>query len=241
MTSNTPALSREASSSLSQQKWWYKPLIWGSFLVLLYLLREFFLIGFLTFLFCFIIRSAVGALTRRISPGQENQRLDSLLTLAIFISICLTCYGLGRFFVPSVIREGKSLATQIKNLSAAEVQNALIANTVGSWEFKQRFGESTDPRYQKALSEFQAAGRNGEGLYQEFPKLHARLEAEFEANYEQAQIQHLQLSGAQGQTADARFEQWFLAIKAPQLYGEKNDYYLSRWRADFLRRTRRTS
>ena len=122
MTSDSPVRSHEPSPSLAQQTWWHKPLIWGTFLVLLYLLREFFLIGFLTFLFCFIVRSAVGALMRRISPGQENHRLDSLLTLTVFLGICLAFYGLGRFFVPPMIRQGKSLATQIKNLSAVEIQ-----------------------------------------------------------------------------------------------------------------------
>ncbi len=232
MTSDTPARSHEPSPSLAQQTWWHKPLIWATFVALLYLLREFFLIGFLTFLFCFIVRSAVGALMRRISPGQENHRLDSLLTLTVFLGICLAFYGLGRFFVPPMIRQGKSLATQIKNLSAADVQNALLANTVGSWKFKQQFGLPTDPRYQKAFSEFQAAGRNGEGLYQEFPKLHSRLEAEFEADYEQANVQHLQIGGLQGTTASGRLEQWFLEVKAPQLYNDKSDYYLSRWEAE---------
>ena len=170
MTSDTPARSHEPSPSLAQETWWHKPLIWATFVGLVYLLREFFLIGFLTFLFCFIVRSAVGALMRRFSPRQENHRLDSLLTLTVFLGICLAFYGLGRFFVPPMIRQGKSLATQIKNLSAVEIQNALLANTVGSWKFKQQFGLPTDPRYQKALSEFQAAGRNGEGLFQEFPK-----------------------------------------------------------------------
>ena len=232
MTSDTTARSHEPSPSLAQQTWWHKPLIWATFVAMLYLLREFFLIGFLTFLFCFIVRSAVGALMRRISPGQANHRLDSLLTLTVFLGICLAFYGLGNFFVPPVIRQGKSLATQIKNLSAVEVQNALLANTVGSWKFKQQFGLPTDPRYLKALSEFQAAGRNGEGLYQEFPKLHSRLEAEFEADYEQAKVQHLQISGLQGTRTSGRLEQWFLEIKAPQLYDAKSDYYLSRWEAE---------
>ncbi|MEQ9380078.1 MAG: AI-2E family transporter [Pirellulales bacterium] len=228
---NNPSLTTRYPEP-AQQTWWHKPLIWATFVALLYVLREFFLVGFLTFLFCFIVRSAVGALIRRISPGQKSQRLDSLLTLVVFLGICLTLYGLGRFFVPPVIRQGKSLATQIKNLSAAEVQNMLLANTVGSWKFKQQFGQPTDPRYQRAFSEFQAAGNSGEGLYQQFPALHSRLEAEFEAYYEQVNVQHLQISGLSGTTASGRLEQWFLEIKAPQLYSDKSEYYLSRWEAE---------
>jgi hypothetical protein len=47
MTSNTPTRPREPYPLLAQQTWWHKPLIWGTFVALLYVLREFFLIGFL--------------------------------------------------------------------------------------------------------------------------------------------------------------------------------------------------
>ena len=81
MTSDASSLSTQPPQSLAQQRWWHKPLIWGAFLALLYLLREFFLIGFLTFLFCFIVRSAVRFLMRRVAPDREDQRLDLILTL----------------------------------------------------------------------------------------------------------------------------------------------------------------
>ena len=45
-------------------------------------------------------------------------------------------------------------------------------------------------------------------------------------------MQHLQVSGLQGTQASSRLEQWFLEIKAPQLYNDKSDYYLSRWEAE---------
>jgi predicted PurR-regulated permease PerM len=228
MTGDTASDCVEAPPSLAQLTWWHKPLIWGALLVLLYLLREFFLIGFLTFLFCFIVRSAVGILMRRLSPDRDDHRLDLILTLSFFLGICLLLYGVGRFFVPPLIREGKSLVTQMKDSSAEEVQNTLLAKTIGTWEFDLQFGQPDDPRYQKGLSLFEAAGRDGEGLYQEFPKLHSRLQAEFEANYEQAQVLHLQ---SQGTAASGPFEQWFLEIKAPKLFHDKSDYYISRWQA----------
>ena len=76
MTSHSRSHSAAPSSTLAQQKWWYKPLIWAGFLVLLYLLREFFLIGFLTFLLCFVVRGVVGFLTRRIAPNRKSRWLE---------------------------------------------------------------------------------------------------------------------------------------------------------------------
>jgi predicted PurR-regulated permease PerM len=231
MTSNSSSLSAAPPAPATQPTWWYKPLIWGTFLVLLYVLREFFLIGFLTFLFCFIVRSAVGFLTRLISPAGANRRLDLILTLAVFLSICLALYGLGRYFVPQLIRQGHRLMMQMQHSNAEQVQNALLTSTVGTWRFARQFGTPDDPRYQKGLSQFQAAGRNGEGLYETFPRLHSRLQAEFEASYEEAQVLHLKSHSLQGSAAIGRLEQWFLTIKAPELFHNKSDYYVSDWEA----------
>ena len=232
MTSQPLRPSAEPPNSLAQPQWWYRPLIWAGFLVLLYLLREFFLIGFLTFLFCFIVRSAVGVLIRHLAPGRDDRRLDLLLTLSIFVGLCLGLYGLGRYFVPHLIRQGKSLVTQMQDSSVEEVQNTLLANTVGTWKFDHRFGDPDDPRYQMGLRQFQADGRNGEGLYQEFPKFHSRLQAEFEANYEQAQLLHLKSISLASTSAEGSLEQWFLGVKAPELFDSKSDYYISRWEAE---------
>lgn len=233
MTSNPASLPTNPTLSLAQQTWWHKPLIWGTFLVLLYLLREFFLIGFLTFLFCFIVRSLVGFLKRRLGSNSDDYRTDLILTLLVFFVICGILYGVGRYFVPQLIRQSKSLVAQMKDSSAAQVQNTLLANTVGAWSFERKYGIPDDPRYQRGLSEFEAAGRNGEGLYREFPKLNTRLQAEFESNYEQAQVLHLQSLSQQGNSADGPLKQWFLGVKAPELLQDKRDYYISRWEAEY--------
>ena len=66
MTSDTVNQTTRIPDWQSRPQWWFKPLIWGSLLVLLYLLHDFFLIGFLTFLICFGVRSLVGRVAGRI-------------------------------------------------------------------------------------------------------------------------------------------------------------------------------
>ncbi|MEM9658389.1 MAG: AI-2E family transporter [Planctomycetota bacterium] len=210
--------------------WWRRPLIWAVFLALLYLLREFFLIGFLTFLACFVVRGAVGFLARRLASGGATRRQELMLTLLVFLAICLSLYGLGRYFVPRAMRQGKSLIALIETSSPEAVQNTVLANTVGTWAFKRKFGSPQDEEYTDAFHAFQAAGRDGEGLYQAFPQLNSRLRAEFEAKYEKSQVQYLK---TQGGAAPAEFEQWFLKVKAPELFHQKREYYLSRWQAAY--------
>ncbi|QDV54362.1 AI-2E family transporter [Rosistilla oblonga] len=229
MPSDPSTPTAQSPDSILQQNWWHKPLIWGVFVALIYALREFFLVGFLTFLFCFIVRSLVGAIARRIAPHRpDSHRLDLILTLSIFSCLCLSLYGLGRFFVPPLIHEGKSLVTQMKQTNAVELQNTLLSNTAGTWKFRRQFGPPEDPRYKKGLAQFLAAGRSGAGLYQEFPQLHSRLKAEFEANYEQAQVLQLQ---SQASGASVPFKTWFMEFKAPDIFHAKQDYYVSRWQA----------
>ena len=136
MTSPPPS---QATTHRDQRNWWHKPLIWGGFLVLLYVLREFFLIGFLTYLICFVVRSLVGFLMRRFAPRRESHLLELILTVSIFVSFCLGLYGVGRYFVPQVIRQGKSLIAQLQNMGPEGLQNSVLANTVGTWQFQKRF------------------------------------------------------------------------------------------------------
>ena len=220
--------------SSNWRNWWYKPLIWAVFLVLLYLLREFFLIGFLTFLICFIVRGLVGFLMRRIAPNRESRSMELILTLAIFVAVCLGLYGVGRLVVPLGIREGKSLVAQLQTMGPAGLQNSLLSNTVGTWQFQRQFGTSEDQRYQAEFKKFQESGRSGEGLYQSFPKLNSRLQAEFESSFERAQVLHLESAELQGNHADDQFQQWLMKIRVPNVFEKKSDYYISRWEADFV-------
>ncbi|TWU45075.1 hypothetical protein Q31b_02460 [Novipirellula aureliae] len=226
-------LSSHFSESSSPSPWWYKPLIWAAFLTLLFLLREFFLIGFLTFLLCFVARGLVRMLMQRIASDGSSRGLELAVTLSVFAVICLGMYGIGRYFVPQVIRQGESLLARMQGMSAADIQNSVLSNTVGTWRFRQQFGSPQDQRYQEGHKRFEESGRNGEGLYQTFPQLDSRLRSEFESNYEQAQTLHLKSDGQLGPARSAQFDHWFLTVKAPQLLDQRSDYYRSRWLAGF--------
>ncbi len=225
---------QENNGFFERPNWWRAPLIWAVFLVLLYLLREFFLIGFLTFLTCFIVRGLVGFLMRRIAPHRESRSMELVLTLAIFVAVCLGLFGVSRLVLPYGIREGKSLVAQLQAMGPAGLQNSLLSNTVGTWQFKRQFGTPTNQRYQAEFKKFQESGRSGEGLYQSFPKLFSNLQAEFESSFERAQVLHLESSELQGNLAHEQFEQWLKKIRVPNVFEQKSDYYISQWEASFV-------
>ena len=76
---------------------WFRPLVWAGFLALIYLLRDFFLIGFLTFLICFVVHGLVAFLARRISPRRESHLLELGLIVLVFSGVCAAFYGVGRY------------------------------------------------------------------------------------------------------------------------------------------------
>jgi predicted PurR-regulated permease PerM len=119
-------------------------------------------------------------------------------------------------------------------MGPAGLQNSLLSNTVGTWQFKRQFGTPTNQRYQAEFKKFQESGRSGEGLYQSFPKLFSNLQAEFESSFERAQVLHLESSELQGNLAHEQFEQWLKKIRVPNVFEQKSDYYISQWEASFV-------
>ncbi len=230
---SVPNQSAQQSGLVAQPDWWFKPVIWIVLIALIYVLKEFFLIGFLTFLICFLVRGLVRLLKRQMAPNNESHWLDLILTLFVFVAFCATLYAAGRFFVPQVVRQGRSLLAHLQNASIESIQNTLLANTIGNWQFHRQFGSPTDDRYANEFKSFQQSGRSGEGLYKSFPQLYARLQTEFESNFEQVQLQHLQSDSRQGSLAKEQFEQWLLQIRVPRLFEDKSDYYISRWQQEF--------
>src|SRR5262245_29513444 len=75
-------------------------IIWGLFLAVLYLARDFFFTAFMTFLFCYLTLAVVGWGMRRLSPEQERLWLRRLLTVAVFVLVPLALLGVGTLVGP---------------------------------------------------------------------------------------------------------------------------------------------
>ena len=83
-----------------------KLVIWGLFLVVLYLARDFFFTAFMTFLFCYLTLAVVGWAMGRLSPNQERPWLQRLLTVAVFVLVPVILLGVGTLIGPPLWRQG---------------------------------------------------------------------------------------------------------------------------------------
>lgn len=191
--------------------------IWGCFFLLLYLIRDFMFVAFMTFIISYIALHAVDFGLRRLSPARERIWLRRLLTLTVFILGPLLLVVAGIIVLPPLIAQGQRMAGWLIHVSPEAEISRLLEQYVAPAEFRQQYGGPTDPRYKAALEEFRKTGESHVADYLEFPKYESWVEGGFEKEYdanERARIRSALLSEG---TSSKEFETWFLAEKAPEL------------------------
>ncbi len=212
---------------------WQKLLIWGLFLLVVYYLRELFLVAFLTFLTCYIIRSVVATLKNRIAPGRDHPWLDRGLTLATFAGL-LICVGVVFLILgPRFLQQSRLLLAQIEDFNPQDSLNGVLDRTVGVYLLQKKYGKPGDQEYDAEFDKYQQQGRYGEGLYHGFPKLQANLESGFELEYEQTEKERARDELARTGATSDKFDEWFLNVKAPELFAKDREGYLTRWSAEY--------
>lgn len=217
-----------ADRGISIRPPWDSVLIWSGALLVLYILRDIFSTAFLTFLFVYLIRTLVVALARRIRPGEERPGLERWLTLGVFASIATLLWGLGTMLGPQLVLQGRLLTAHVEHLQPQAMLDHLLARTVGAYLFQKQYGGQGDPRYQAALASFTERGRTGEGAFEDFSALRARVREGFRMAYEGAELARIERQ-QKGRAEDGpAFREWFLEVKAPALVAEHRASYLAR-------------
>lgn len=132
---------------------WEKLLIWGLFLAVAYILKDFFFVIFMTFIISFCMRGLVTRITSRLAPGREGGIVHFITTLVCFLLLLGALYGAGRFFIPRLVSQGGALVKKFSNLekSPRATLDDILRDTVGTWLFQQEYGGPDDIRYQTAL------------------------------------------------------------------------------------------
>src|SRR6478736_2806407 len=115
--------------------------IWGVFLGLMYLTRDFFFLIFMTFMFSYIALAAVGGIMKRLSPGRDRHAIRSMVTLAVFMTTLLVMVGLGALIMPRLLAQGQSLAGWMSQVSPETEVAHLLAGYVGPSEFRRQYGD----------------------------------------------------------------------------------------------------
>jgi predicted PurR-regulated permease PerM len=191
--------------------------IWALFFALVYLARDFFFAAFMTFLFCYLTLAVVGRGMKRLSPDRDRPWLRRLLTVAVYLLVPLGLLGIGLLVAPRLIEQGKHLAGWLGQVSPETEVARVLEGYIGPEEFKEKYGNPKDPRYQKALEEFRKSGESHVAAYNDFPKLESWVEGGFSTQFAEAERGRIRARLMHEETSSKDFEQWFLKDKVPQL------------------------
>ncbi|TWU29664.1 AI-2E family transporter [Bythopirellula polymerisocia] len=211
---------------------WQKWLIWALFIFLAYELRDFFFVAFVTFLLCYLVRTVVGTLSERLSPGQPKVWLDRTLTMATFVVMVCLLFGVASWIGPRFVQQCRALIARQQQIDPQAAFQSLLDRTVGSVLMRREYGGNTSERYKTALENYQNEGRHGEGWYAQFPALDSHLKSGFEAQFEQAERERIDRQVRGGTKVGNQFDQWFLRVKAPELFAQRRETYLAQWAAE---------
>lgn len=194
-----------------------KAAIWLLFLAAIYLARDFFFTGFMTFLFSYMTLAVVDRGMRRFSPDRERPWLRSLLTLAVFILVPAATVAVGALVAPRLVAQAQRLAGWASQVSPETEVARLLEEQIGPMEFDRKYHGPSDPRYQADLKAFRADRILHVQAYNDFPNLEAWVEGGFAKQYADAERGRIRSQVAREGTSSAAFEQWFLTERAPLL------------------------
>ena len=225
-------MSNDSITEWLSRKHWQRWLIWALFIFVVYELRDFFFVAFITFLLCYLVRYVVEALSKRFSPGRQRVWLDRTLTLATFAVMAGMLVGAAWWIGPRFVGQSRTLLARQQTFDPQAAFQGMLNRTVGAALMRRTYGGPDDDRYKKALQEYQDGNRHGEGWYAQFPALVAHLKSGFEAQYEQQERDRIDRQARSGTAVGNQFDQWFLRVKAPELFAQRRDTYLAQWAAE---------
>jgi predicted PurR-regulated permease PerM len=163
---------------------WEKITIWAIFLLLIYLLRDFFDVLFLTFIISYIAHNLVTWACERMGIGDKpSHPLRYLNTVLVFLVFLGLLTGAGWLVLPKVFEQGKRLGEQAQDLIPAASRplasedraDAVLRDTLG----EKAYGDFRDtPGYYPLRAELTQVFRRlpgHEGAARDFKKEEAIL------------------------------------------------------------------
>jgi predicted PurR-regulated permease PerM len=191
--------------------------IWTILFTFLYLARDFFFTGFMTFLFSYLALALVNLAMKRLSPDRERPALRRLLTLAVFVLVPLAVVGVGILVGPRLLRQVQHLAGWLSQANPETEVARLLESYVGPAEFKRKYPDPQDPGYQKDLAEFRESKVAHVKEYNDFPNLEAWVEGGFSKQYADTERGRIRTRLIAEGVSSKDFEEWFLKEKLPEL------------------------
>lgn len=153
----------ESVTGVVSRKQWQHWLVWALFALVVYQLRGFFFVAFITFLLCYLVRTIVEAISKRFSPADRHRvRLDQLLTLATFLVMSGILVGTALWIGPRFVQQSRALLARQQSFDPQAAFQSMLNRSVGPLLMRSKMGASDDDRYQSALQVYQENSQHGE-------------------------------------------------------------------------------
>jgi len=216
----TASSAKPTAADLAWNRLLRKLAIWGGFLLVMYIARDFFFAAFMTFLICYYTLALVGWGMALLSPDRERPWLRRLMTISIFVLVPVVLLGFGILVSPHVVAQGQRLSGWLRYASPETEASRLLEDFMGRSMFISEFGRPGSPSYQQGLEDFYKRGERHSLEYNRFPSLEAWVEGSIFRPFidnEREDIRSSMLSEGTGSQALAA---WFTTNRAPELISE---------------------
>ena len=145
--------------------------IWGAFLGIVYLARDFFFVAFMTFMISYLALSLVQWGMAWLGPRWDRPGVRRLMTIGVFVFIPLVLLGIGAIVIPQLVAQGQKLAGWLSQASPETEASRLLEGYVGPSEFRREYGNPDDPRYPVGPRGIPPDGQGPRGRVPRLPKI----------------------------------------------------------------------
>lgn len=211
---------------------WEKLLIWAFFLFVVYHLRHFFFIIFLTFILSYTMRGVVLQVAGLFGAGRERVWLQRILTVVCFALMIFGLYQIGNYFGPRLFEQGRQLVVRIDPQADFDtLPTKILGPVLFKRHFEGRESEAYQTEFQKTLDD--SSPHHVE--LEEFQEAADRLEGEFQLkNANRLWAAYERERGPNGIQRD--FELWLRTDVVPELLLEDTaGVYRQAWEVNYRR------
>jgi predicted PurR-regulated permease PerM len=132
---------------------WEKLVLWGLFLLSLWILRNFLAVVFVTFVLSYVTHHIIKYILRH-SPAHLKNKIwyRRINVVGVFSVLILLLYVASLLIFPAMLRQGDELITTIKNVDPKQKIDEIAINYFGEKELMDLKHEKT--QYQNAVQDF---------------------------------------------------------------------------------------
>jgi predicted PurR-regulated permease PerM len=207
---------------------WEKVLIWGLFLLAVYVLRHFFFIIFMTFMTTYIMTNVVKRVTRLLSPRSERAWLQRVVTVFAFALLIAVLYGGGTFLYHPLRTQAEGLVNYVRGVNVEEVIKNVLAKTVGALQFSSYYrGKDGEQRMKGDFEKFREKEATAQ-TQKEFQRSVEEVDRKFQESLGEKRYRDL----LDEKRADTALLTWILENEVDKKFQETRKEREKQWEED---------